>query len=132
MKIAFIAVGGGVGAVLRYGLAGWAQGLAAASLATFPIGTLAVNLLGCLLIGCGAAAFAEPGIVREEYRLLLLVGLLGGFTTFSTFGLETFELLRERQWAWAAAYVGLSNVGGIAAVIVGYRAVAWITRGGAS
>jgi CrcB protein len=120
VKILFIAVGGAVGSVLRYLMQGWLQ---RASGSVFPLGTLAVNVLGCLAIGVLAAAFAGAAAsVREEYHVGLTVGLLGGFTTFSAFGLETYLLASPGQYRHAAAYVALSVVLGLAAVWLGYRA----------
>src|SRR5262245_45247633 len=118
-KILLIAAGGAFGSVSRYAVHGWLSRWAGES---FPFGTLAVNLLGCLLIGVLAAAFAGPFPVREEYRLALTVGVLGGFTTFSAFGLETFRLADQKQHVAALAYVSVSVILGIAAVWLGYRA----------
>lgn len=118
VKVLMIAAGGGVGAVLRYAISGWSQRLAGG---TFPVGTLTVNVVGCLAMGLLFAAFAGPVLVREEHRLAVLIGLLGGFTTFSTFGYETFALLNDRQIGRAAMNVLLSNVLGIGAVWLGYR-----------
>jgi fluoride exporter len=117
-KLIFIAGGGAAGSVLRYLVAGWGQRLTPGA---FPMGTLLVNLSGCLLIGYVGAALAGPVIVRDEYRLAVLVGLFGGFTTFSTFGYETFGLLAERDWARAALNLALSNGLGIVGVWIGYR-----------
>lgn len=119
LKLLFIAGGGGVGAVLRFVIAGWGQRLVPG---VFPLGTLLVNVMGCLAIGLVAAVFAGPALVREEYRLALLVGLLGGFTTFSTFGYETLQLLTDREWGSAALYVGLNNGLGLLAVWLGHLA----------
>ena len=121
LNVVLVGCGGAIGAVGRYIIADLAQRIAPRSLELFPAGTLSVNLIGCLLIGVAAAYFAGPNLVREEWRLFLLVGILGGFTTFSTFGLETFELLNERQWTWAAIYIVGSNLGGFLAVFIGYR-----------
>ena len=118
-KWLLIAAGGALGSLLRYALQGWVQRLAGGS---FPAGTLAVNLIGCLLIGFLAAAFTGPLLIREEYRIGLTVGILGGFTTFSTFGLETFMLANEGQWKYALLNVVLSCAVGFAAVWLGYRA----------
>ena len=119
LKIAAIAAGGSVGAVLRFVLAKGVQRFAGES---FPLGTLTVNLLGCFLFGLLAAALTSPGVlVREEYRLALLVGFLGAFTTFSTFGADTMALITDRQMLRAVAYVLLSNVVGITAVWLGIR-----------
>ena len=117
-KWVLIAAGGALGSLLRYTLQGWAQRLSGG---TFPTGTLAVNVLGCLVIGFLAALFASPTLVREEYRIGLTVGVLGGFTTFSTFGLETFSLADDGQWRYAAANVVLSCGLGLFAVWLGYR-----------
>ena len=116
--ILLIALGGGFGAVARYLLAGWAQRFSAGM---FPVGTLVVNLSGCMLIGCLFATLAGPYTVREEYRLALLVGVLGSFTTFSTFGWETFAMIDEGHLRRAAIYVVASNGFGLAAVWIGYR-----------
>ena len=85
-KLVLIFFGSGVGGMLRYALGGWVQRLADGRL---PLGTLIVNLSGCLLIGFLTAAFSGRVLIREEYRVALLIGVLGGYTTFSTFGLET-------------------------------------------
>lgn len=123
-KLMFVALGGGVGSVLRYLMAGWAQN---ASNALFPIGTLLVNVLGCLAIGVLAGVFAGPVLIREEYRIALLVGLVGGFTTFSTFGFETVSLLSDGQAGRAVLNVVLSNGLGLVAVWLGYRlAQRWV------
>ena len=118
LRILLIAAGGAVGAVLRYGVTGVVQRAAGGS---FPLGTLVANVSGCLCIGLLAGLFAGPYLVREEYRSFVLIGVLGAFTTFSTFGLETFNLVNEREYALAALNVLLSNVLGLAAVWLGYR-----------
>ena len=98
-KWLLIAAGGAFGSVLRYAVQGWVQRAANGS---FPVGTLTVNVLGCMFVGFLAALLTGPVLIREEYRLGLTVGILGGFTTFSTFGLETFVLTGHRQF-WLAA-----------------------------
>ncbi|MCP4248982.1 MAG: fluoride efflux transporter CrcB [bacterium] len=118
VKLLLIAAGGGVGAVLRYLVAGWGQRLGDGS---FPWGTLIVNCSGCLAIGFLAALFAGPHLIREEYRVAILVGLLGAFTTFSTFGWETFALANTGQFALAAVNLVASNGVGLLAVWLGYR-----------
>jgi len=120
-KLAYIAIGGGVGAVLRYIVSGWGQRLTGPS--TFPAGTFLVNLLGCLAMGALVAYFAGPHRVREEFRIALLVGVLGGFTTFSAYAYETFALLENGQRLHAAMNVVLSNVAGLAGLWSGYRIV---------
>jgi CrcB protein len=117
-KLLLIAVGGGLGSVLRYLAASWGQQLVAGE---FPIGTLLVNVSGCLLIGYLGTLFVGPAVLREEYRIAVLVGFLGGFTTFSTFGYETWGLLADRSWGMAIANFLISNVVGVTAVWLGQR-----------
>ena len=83
-----------------------------------PVGTLAVNIVGCLLLGLLAGLAESRDLIREEVRLLLMVGLLGGFTTFSTFGYETLDLMRGSDRWLSLAYV-------LASVCVGVLA-AWL------
>ncbi len=80
----------------------------------FPWGTLLVNLLGCLLVGLLAGWLEGRDVLREEVRLALVVGVLGGFTTFSSFALEALQLLSHRGAGLAAAYVLASVAGGMA------------------
>ncbi len=118
LKLVLIAAGGAVGALLRYAVSGSAQKLTSG---TFPVGTLCVNVTGCILIGFFGALFAGPHLVREEYRVALLIGLLGAFTTFSTFGWETFSLANAGQFWLAGLNIALSNGAGLVAVVLGYR-----------
>lgn len=120
IKLGLIAGGGAVGSVARYALQGWGQHLTQGG---FPLGTLLVNVAGCIAIGAVSALFAGPLPLRPEYRVGLTIGLLGGFTTFSALGWETFSLLNDRQYATAAANVLLSVGLGLAGVWVGYRVV---------
>lgn len=117
-KLLWIALGGGGGAVARYVVGGWAQRWSGAS---FPFGTMTVNVSGCLLIGLAMAKFGGPHLLRDELRLALVVGFLGGYTTFSTFGYETFMLANEGQPRWALGNMLLTNGLGLAAVWFGYR-----------
>ena len=117
-KILMITGGGGAGAVCRYLLAAGTQKLTGSG---FPAGTLTVNVIGCFFLGLLGCLLAGPFLVREEYRMAVLVGFLGGFTTFSTFGLETFSLLNDGQRGLALANIFLSNGLGLAAVWLGYR-----------
>ena len=117
MKLIWIALGGGLGAVLRYLLGG---ALAARTEALVPWGTVAVNVAGCFLIGLASAWFLAQDPEREGLRLALVVGVLGGFTTFSTFAFETVALFRDGRAQEAMANVVLSNVGGLVACWVGF------------
>ncbi len=113
-----IGLGGFFGSMLRYAVSTGVQRLDPD--ASFPYGTLAVNGLGCLALGLLAGLADARGVLGPEARLGLMIGLLGGFTTFSTFGYETLALLREGAWAPAAANVAGSVVIGLAACWLGY------------
>jgi fluoride exporter len=117
-KWLLIAGGGALGSVFRYALHTSVQ---RAWGGNFPLGTLTVNLIGCLLIGVLAALIAGPIQLREEYGIGLGVGLLGGFTTFSTFGLESFLLMNAGQFALAILNILLSCGIGLLAVWLGFR-----------
>jgi CrcB protein len=113
--LVWVALGGAVGAVARYGLSGWVQDIAPGS---FPWGTIVVNVLGCFALGF-AFRVLQFSVLPPALRAGVTVGFLGAFTTFSTFGLETVTLLRDGEWARAGAYLGGSVLFGLAAVLVG-------------
>lgn len=117
----FVGGAGAVGVLLRYVLGGW---LARASGGMFPWETLAINVAGCLAIGLLAGALDRGAPLSPSVRMALMVGLLGGFTTFSSFALETLRLVQDAEWLSATAYVLMSNVGGLAAVFLGYGLLA--------
>jgi len=117
-RIVLIFLAGGSGCLLRYFIAGLAQRVGNGS---FPVGTLTVNIIGCAAIGFLASLFTGPVLIREEYRLAILVGMLGGFTTFSTFGQETISLAREGQFHLAALNLLLSNGLALTAAWLGTR-----------
>lgn len=121
-----VGIGGGVGSVARYLLSTWT--MHAAAPAKFPLGTFVVNLLGCLLAGVLAGLAERHAVFDAQVRLLLMVGVLGGFTTFSAFGLETAQLLRRGEWLVATGYVGGSVLLGIGAVLLGL----WLAGGNAT
>ncbi len=88
----------------------------------FPIGTVVVNVAGCLVIGLLAGLLASERIaLRAHWREFIFVGLLGGFTTFSTFGLDTFLLTRTHSAGQAAVNVAIQVAGGLVAVWLGYQ-----------
>lgn len=124
-RVIWIFLGSGLGGALRYTVDGWVQRLAQGR---FPLGTLVINVTGCLVVGFFAAAFSGRWLVREEHRVALQIGVLGGYTTFSTFGLETFAYLNDGQYSRAALNVGLSVTLGIAAVWLGYRVAEGLAR----
>jgi len=115
-----IAVGGALGSVARHAVnhivhTRWLT-------TRFPVGTIAVNLVGCFAIGLLAGLIASERIaLRLHWRELVFVGLLGGFTTFSTFGLDTFLLARTHSVSQAALNVAIQVVLGLVAVWVGYE-----------
>lgn len=122
INLALVGSGGALGAMARYGLGGLVHRNAA--LAAFPFGTLAVNLLGCLLIGLGAGLADARQAFTPEARLFVFVGLLGGFTTFSSFGYETIALLRDHELLRAGLNVGINVFAGLALVWLGYALTA--------
>jgi fluoride exporter len=119
-KILLIGLAGLVGTLCRY----WLSGLVARQYGeTFPWGTLVVNVLGCFLAGSLFYLMEERFLVSPTLRTVILIGLLGGFTTFSSFGLQTFTLLREGEFALAALNVTLSNFLGLLMLWLGYSLV---------
>ena len=118
VKLLLVATFGGLGSVLRYLVSGWAHGRSGGS---FPAGTLVVNLLGCLGIGLAGAYFVGPRQVRDEYRIAVMVGLLGGFTTFSSYAWESIRLVDGGEVAAALANVLLSNALGLLVAGLAYR-----------
>ncbi|GAB4431957.1 MAG: fluoride efflux transporter CrcB [Chloroflexi bacterium OHK40] len=124
LNILAVALGAAIGANLRYGLAAWAaQRLGTA----WPYGTFLINVLGCLAIGALLTLAATRMPLSEPVRLLLVTGLLGGFTTFSTFGYEAFSLISAGNWLGAGLYLGASVVVGLLAVFLGAGLVRLIT-----
>jgi fluoride exporter len=121
IKILVVGAGGFLGAIFRYLVSGLVQNISGS--VSFPAGTLAVNLLGCVLIGVLSKISEDWGVFSMETRLFLFIGFLGAFTTYSTFGNETLNLLRDDEWVYAMLYVGLHLVLGIGGVWLG-RAVA--------
>ncbi|MCC6659486.1 MAG: fluoride efflux transporter CrcB [Phycisphaerales bacterium] len=112
-----VGLGGAAGSMARYGVA-----LAATRWGSFPVGTLLVNIGGCAAIGVLGYLSLGGGVMRAETRLLLITGLLGGLTTFSTFGLDTFLLAREGRWGAAGCYVAVSVLVSLSAVWAGWTA----------
>lgn len=114
-----LALGGALGTLARYGL----NGVISARVATFPLGTMIVNATGCFAIGL-IAAVSGPATgrvwLKPEMRDFLMVGLCGGYTTFSSFGLQTLNLARDGEWLYVAANVIGSNVLGLLAVYLGW------------
>ncbi len=112
----YIAVGGALGAVARYLLSTWIYSRVEQ---IYPFGTFAVNMLGCFLLGLIFKLILEKSIMSSELRLMITVGIIGAFTAFSTFSLETLTLFRENNITTALLYVGASIVVGLLAVWLG-------------
>ena len=117
LPLILIAAGGALGALARYGLGGLVQG----NRLDFPIGTLAVNLLGCLAMGF-LGRWLHTGLAGADLRLLLGIGFLGAFTTFSTFSFEAMSLFRAHSPLPAIGYLFASVLGCLFTFSIGYLA----------
>lgn len=115
-KLIFLALAGSLGTLARYGLSGLVQRLNGAS---FPLGTLAVNVTGCFLAGLLWTLFEERWAVSGETRAIVFAGFMGAFTTFSAYMVETGAFVRTSEWVYAAGNVVLQNGFGFAALILG-------------
>lgn len=123
-----VALGGALGAWLRYvvGLA-WLRGIGPVAASAFPWATLSVNLLGTFAMGLLAGLLARYGEGGQTWRLLIGVGLLGGFTTFSAFSLELVNLAERGAFGTAALYAAASLTGGIAGLVAGLSIIRSLT-----
>ena len=130
MSALLVAVGGAVGSLLRFWMSGVAQRSVPATgeWSVFPAGTLVVNVFGCLLAGALAEVGERHGPLSNETRALLMVGFLGGFTTFSAFANETVAVWRSGAVAVAAANVVLSVLICVAAVVAGRGLMAAVIK----
>ncbi len=115
-NILIIGIGGFLGAIARYGVAVWIGQRWGRS---FPLGTLVINVTGSFLIGLLMTLMTERIIENPQWRLLLVVGFLGAYTTFSTFEYETGALLKDSEWLYAGLNVVLSVVAGFLALKLG-------------
>lgn len=116
LPIGLVFVGGGLGAVLRYGMSIGVTRLAGTG---FPFATLSINVFGSFLMGLVVAWFAFRGEGGQEWRLFLTTGVLGGYTTFSAFSLETALMIERRAYGTAAGYAGGSVLLSVTALFVG-------------
>lgn len=115
MMVVYIAVGGILGTLARYYLQGWVQ----TRTGVFPVGTLAINLIGSLMIGFVIRLATGSTIISPDLRAALTVGFCGAFTTMSTFSYESIALLRDGEYGYAGLYMGGTILGCLAAVIIG-------------
>ena len=112
-----VALGGGIGSMLRYGTS------LMINAKYFPWATLAVNIIGSFLIGLILALSIKEESILYNWKLFLATGVCGGFTTFSAFSLENMELLQNGKYLFAATYIALSVVLGIAAAFAGFKLI---------
>ncbi len=115
-KLVWLSLAGALGTIARFGLAGFINRINGAS---FPWGTAAVNIIGCLLAGLVWALFEKRWPVSGEIQMIVLIGFMGAFTTFSAVILDTGELLRSAEWMRAVANVLLQNGVGVIALFIG-------------
>jgi len=115
-KLLWLALAGALGTISRYALAGFVHKIGGAS---FPWGTFVVNVIGCFVAGLLWALFENRWPVSGEMRVIVLVGFMGAFTTFSAFILETGELVRAAEWVRAIANVVFQNGLGFTALFIG-------------
>lgn len=120
-----VAAGSAVGGVARYLMSGALQ---TGTRGAFPVGTLAVNILGSFILGAVARYATTNPAISPEMRVLLGAGFCGGFTTFSTFSVETLELMQAGDYSRALGYVGVSVVASLAAAAMGMAGVRMLTE----
>lgn len=125
-RILLVGLGGFVGSILRYLVSGYVQDWTGS--ASFPFGTLAVNVLGCLIIGSLTQLGEARGLLTPETRALVVIGVLGGFTTFSSFGNETLALARDGENLYALANIAANVLVGLGAVWLGRTLVLLVWR----
>ena len=126
VSVFYVAIGGALGSVSRYLLGVWTQSLSKSL--DFPYGTLTVNLLGCFVIGFLSHLAESRGAFTPESRAFIFIGILGGFTTFSSFGNDTLNLLRDGETFNALANIGANVIVGLSLVWLGRIVAYWIWR----
>lgn len=116
IKFLLVGLGGALGSMLRYGIQRWLND------AQFPYGTLAVNIVGCFLIGL-FAALSLRHFLSINHSVLLIAGFCGGFTTLSAFGLESLQLLQQQRWIVFFGYTVVTIVLGVISTFIGYKLI---------
>jgi CrcB protein len=124
IKLLVVGSGGFFGAVLRYSVSGWVHRFFGG---VFPLGILVVNVVGCLVIGFLMGLLEQRQVLGPHARLFWMIGLLGAFTTFSTFGYDTFELLREKSFLLGGINIVANVVLGLLAAWCGWVLVKLIS-----
>lgn len=120
-SLIYVFLGGGIGSLLRYATQRWIP----VSSSGFPTPTFLVNMIGCILIGFLVSYLAST---NQRIQLFLITGFLGGFTTFSGYGLELFHLQQQEKWGILASYFILSNLLGILGVFLGFTIYNTLTK----
>ena len=123
-SLLMVAVGGAIGSVARYALSIW---LKQSYTYSFPWHTFIINILGCILIGM-MYAFTKSLVESETLRLMVMIGILGGFTTFSSFGLESFQLFESKAYMQLVLYISMTNIIGIVGVFGGYGLINMLNK----
>lgn len=123
LKPSLVFLGSGIGGVLRYGIGTAAHARWGSDL---PVGTFIINASGCLVMGLLTAYWSHPVGPRDDVRAAVLIGLLGGYTTFSAFGRETLDLVQQGKPVLAASYALASVTVAIAAVALGALIAEWV------
>ena len=118
MRIVLLLLFGGLGTLARYGLDGFIQYRVGAK---FPTGILVINLLGCLILGIIGEFGLRHAALPPDWRIALTTGLMGGFTTFSTFSWDAVHMLEDGQWTRGLFYICASVLGGLVAMVAGMR-----------
>jgi CrcB protein len=126
MNVLLVGIGGALGSVSRYLLGTWIQSISKSL--DFPFGTLTVNLIGCFVIGFLSQLAEARGAFTPESRAFVFIGILGGFTTFSSFGNDTINLFRDGSTFNALVNVGANVVLGLMLVWLGRAVAYWIWR----
>lgn len=126
VRVLCVGVGGMAGSVARFLLSSWIMKVVGTA---FPLGTFVVNLIGSLLLGAIMAIGVHTTSLSANAQLGLTTGVMGGFTTYSTFNFETLRLLEQRAWALAGLNLAVTLLGCLVAGWLGWQGTAWLLAG---